>query len=165
MGIQGDMAVEIERKFLVCNEGWRSEVSEAFEVHQAYLTKTYDLSCRVRILDGERATLTVKSAKRQLVRDEFEYEIPLEDAKRMMAICRSAAIEKTRHRLEVDGMTWDIDVFNGDNTGLVMAEIELTEPSQDFARPAWLGAEVSDDSRYKNSELSVRPYRDWREVD
>lgn len=155
------MPVEIERKFLIGSDGWQSEARQESGIRQAYLAKTETLSMRVRIIDDARAKLTIKSALQQMARDEFEYEIPLEDAQRLMALRYGAVIEKTRYALTVGDADWTIDVFSGDNAGLVMAEIELDDPGQAFERPTWLGAEVTGDPRYYNAELAARPYRDW----
>lgn len=156
------MAVEIERKFLVAGDGWRGGVKRSSELRQAYLRRGGRASVRVRIRDGVRATLTIKSASAGPTRDEFEYEIPVVDADRMMTLRDGAAIEKTRHDVPIGPHVWEIDVFSGDNDGLVVAEIELDRVDAPFERPDWLGAEVTDDRRYYNSALVSRPYKDWR---
>jgi adenylate cyclase len=154
------MGREIEHKFLVRDETWRRSVRHSARLRQAYLSDGGRASIRVRIADAQ-ATLNIKSARLGVSRDEYEYEIPLQDAEELLALCTGSPVLKTRHELVHDGHTWEIDEFEGANTGLVVAEIELDDPAESFARPAWLGAEVSDDARYYNVALARHPYRDW----
>lgn len=156
------MAYEIERKFLPADDTWR-DGAEGRYLCQAYLSLRPECVVRVRI-DGEAAFLTLKGPNRGPERLEFEYAVPLEEAKAMIAAFAAAPpIEKTRHRLLFGGFIWEIDEFHGANQGLVVAEIELAEPDQEFSRPAWLGREVTDDARYYNSRLAERPYSLWGE--
>ena len=115
----------------------------------------------MRVRDGLRATLTVKSAVAGTTRDEYEYDIPVADADAMFALRDGALIAKTRHEVRIGADLWEVDVFAGDNAGLVVAEIELTRPDASFGRPDWLGAEVTEDPRYYNSALVARPFKDW----
>lgn len=157
------MGVEIERKFLVLNDSWRENVSDCTEYVQAYLSKEPERTVRVRIA-GEKAFLTIKGtapADKPLETPEFEYEIPKADAEKLLPLCLPGAISKTRHKVKHGGFTWEIDVFEGDNKGLTMAEIELPASDTPFEKPAWLGAEVTDDKRYKNAMLSSSPYSRW----
>jgi len=156
------MAGEIERKFLVKNDGWRAGVERRTEMVQGYIAGGAGTpTVRVRIADG-RGILTVKGKAAGLVRSEFEYEIPPADARYMLEnLCGTRVVEKTRFFCG----RWEIDVYSGLNSGLLTAEIELASPDEDFERPAWLGDEVSDDPAYTNSSLSKRPYSTWRETE
>ncbi len=155
------MAREIERKFLVANDGWRAGVTATARYRQGYLAGTGKCSIRVRV-DGESGFLNLKSATLDIVRTEYEYGIPLADAEDMLArFCEGLLVEKQRHFVEFGGHTWEIDVFEGDNAGLVIAEIELDEVDSAFEVPPWAGAEVSDDPRYYNVWLARTPYTRW----
>lgn len=154
------MAIEIERKFLVRSDGWRHG-AVATGYRQGYLAVEPQCSVRVRIADTA-AWLTVKGAGAGLARPEFEYPIPLDDAEGLLALCMPGVISKTRHVLPQGRHRWEIDVFHGDNAGLVLAEIELQHEDEVFDRPDWLGEEVSDDARYYNAALSAYPYCQWK---
>ena len=154
------MPLEIERKFLVSDEGWRGDWPHS-TIRQGYLTTDDATTVRVRI-DGDRGTLTIKGGAAGAVRSEYEYEVPVEHAREMLGMCRPPLVEKVRHRVVVDGLTWEIDVFTGDNAGLVIAEVELTHPRQPVTLPPWVGHEVTDDVRYRNSYLARHPFRSWR---
>ncbi|MBA53997.1 MAG: adenylate cyclase [Pseudomonadales bacterium] len=160
------MAVEIERKFLVANDDWRrlkdgSELS-GIPFRQGYVPTEGMTTVRVR-LEGDKAKLTIKGKNQGLSRAEFEYEIPLSDAEQMLDnLCARPLIEKTRYFRPEAGVTWEIDVFAGDNAGLVVAEVELQSEDQQLDLPNWLGQEVSDDPRYYNVNLVSNPYRNWR---
>lgn len=155
------MAREIERKFLVANDDWRAQVTATERYRQGYLAGAGKCSIRVRV-DGERGFLNLKSATLDIVRTEYEYEIPFSDAEDMLAhFCEGLLVEKRRHFVEYGGHTWEVDVFEGENAGLVIAEIELDEVDSAFALPSWAGAEVSDDPRYYNVYLARVPYSRW----
>lgn len=155
------MGKEIERKFLVVNESWRHGVRQRRHFQQGYLAVTMDCAVRVRI-DGERANLNVKSATLDIERREYEYPIPLSDAREMLdALCGDRVLAKERHWVEHDGMLWEVDVFEGNNQGLVLAELELEHRDQPFSLPAWLGEEVSGDERYLNAYLASTPFNTW----
>ncbi len=155
------MALEIERKFRVSGDGWKPLVSRTRRLRQAYLTKTGRLSIRVRI-DGDAAgTLTIKAARSGMERHEYEYAIPLTDAEELMLQRDGSVISKVRHIVPIGGLEWEIDVFDGENAGLVIAEIELDRPDRTFERPDWLGEEVTGDRRYYNADLAKRPYTSW----
>ncbi|MBK5939173.1 CYTH domain-containing protein [Halochromatium roseum] len=155
------MAMEIERKFLVCNDDWREQVLSETHLMQGYLASTAALTVRVR-LDGGQGRLTIKGATRGISRSEYEYPIPAEDAQAMLnELAETAIIDKVRHRVRCGEHVWEVDWFAGDNAGLVLAEIELAAENESFERPAWLGAEVSDDPRYYNANLARHPFKDW----
>jgi len=157
------MALEIERKFLVLDDGWRDSVRESAYFRQGYLNNEIHCSVRVRIC-GDRAWLNIKSVTIGAERQEFEYEIPVNDAHAMLStLSRRPLIEKTRYFVDVGPHTWEIDVFEGDNAGLVVAEIELDNPDETFEKPAWAGEEVTYDPRYYNTSLSTAPYNTWQD--
>lgn len=154
------MGVEIERKFLVCGDGWRG-AGRPVLLRQGYLSAHPERVVRVRIEDG-RAMLTIKGRSVGARRGEWEYPIPLADAEDFLArLCEQPIIEKYRSRIAAGALTWEVDEFLGANAGLVVAEIELDSEQQAFARPDWLGAEVTDDARYFNSNLLRQPYSQW----
>ncbi len=155
------MAREIERKFLVCGEGWRAGKSQVYR--QGYLSTDNERTVRVRTA-GERAFLTVKGVTRGATRAEFDYQIPADDAREMLdTLCLRPLIEKKRYLVEYDGLTWEVDEFLGDNHGLILAEIELDSEDQVFKCPDWVGSEVTGDSRYYNASLVAHPYSEWRD--
>lgn len=129
---------------------------------QGYLSLDPDRTVRVR-LAGENAWLTVKGRTQGITRAEFEYEIPAADARELLELCQPAVIDKTRHRVEFGGHVWEVDVFHGANDGLVLAEVELADASIRPEIPPWVGAEVSDDARYYNACLAVRPFSAFRD--
>jgi len=152
------MAVEIERKYLVMGQPWLQVPGVVYR--QGYLNRDKTRTVRVRIA-GEAAFLTIKGVNVGATRAEFEYPIPLADAEALLALCDGPLIEKTRYLLDHAGTRWELDVFAGDNAGLVVAEVELASEDQAFAKPDWLGDEVTQDARYFNSNLAVHPYCRW----
>ncbi len=155
------MATEIERKFLVINELWREHVISSSTLRQAYLSANENAAVRVRIADDE-AFLTIKSATVGISRAEFEYGIPPADAEDMLQLRQSGAvIEKTRYKVKCGEHVWDLDIFQGANEGLHMAEVELGSENEQFLLPEWVGEEVSHDHRYLNSNLIDHPYSEW----
>jgi adenylate cyclase len=157
------MAIEIEHKFLLANNDWCEHIRRSVKYRQGYLSSVATSSIRIRISD-EHAWLNIKSATVGTHRHEYEYEIPLPDANEIITnLCRKPIIEKTRHIVIDDGNTWEIDEFEGDNQGLIVAEIELPEIGLDFAKPHWLGKEVTHDLRYYNNNLAGHPYSEWRD--
>lgn len=155
------MAVEIERKFLVRDDSWRADVYRRTTMRQGFLAAEAARTVRVRDSD-EGALVTIKGRTRDASRAEFEYSIPRADAGWLLDhLCLPSLIEKTRHCLQHDGHTWEIDVFFGVNDGLVVAEIELSDADEAFTLPAWAGREVTDDPRYYNARLSGEPYNSW----
>jgi CYTH domain-containing protein len=152
------MGIEIERKFLVTGDAWRAAPATAYA--QGYLNRDKRRTVRVRIVE-DAAWLTVKGASAGATRAEFEYAIPLADARELLAMCDGPVVRKLRRKLAHAGHTWEIDEFQGDNAGLVVAEIELHAEDEAFERPGWLGAEVTHDPRYFNSNLATAPYSSW----
>jgi adenylate cyclase len=153
------MGQEIERKFLVTGDGWR-EGAEGTLYRQGYLAKDADRTVRVRVA-GAKAYLTIKGRSKGASRAEYEYEIPMQDAEELLDLCEGPLVEKTRHKIQHAGHTWEVDVFHGDNEGLVMAEVELEREDAHVEMPGWAGKEVSGDPRYYNSSLSQKPYKTW----
>lgn len=152
------MATEIERKFLVTGDGWQSATPTYY--CQGYLNRDKHRTVRIRVA-GEHSFLTVKGITTGASRAEFEYQIPLGDAKALLALCEGPLVEKMRHVVEHAGMRWEIDAFLGDNEGLVVAEIELESEAQEITLPKWVGAEITGDARYYNSNLATEPYKQW----
>lgn len=155
------MAIEIEHKFLVRDDSWREQVYHSKHLRQGYLVSDEVRSVRVRIADNE-AHLNIKSGTLGISRSEYDYPIPLEDAQEMLQnLCRKPLLEKTRHFVRHGDHIWEIDVFEGDNTGLVLAEVELKQANEPFELPVWVGEDVSHDPRYYNSRLAEQPYKNW----
>ena len=163
------MGIEIERKFLLADDAWRTAAHKVVPMAQGYLNDlamvdsgAMQTSVRVRI-EGESAFLNIKSREAGPSRQEFEYEIPLADARTLLALCVGGKIDKRRHYVQHAGHLWEIDEFHGDNAGLVVAEIELGSVDEDFAKPDWVGAEATHAQRYYNLALASRPYSQWCE--
>jgi adenylate cyclase len=155
------MATEIERKFLVNGDSWRDAVLSQERIMQGYLANNQNATVRVRV-KGAQAFLTIKGAAQGISRSEYEYPIPVEDAEAMLAeLAVSPAIDKVRYRVRHGDQVWELDVFAGDNAGLVMAELELEHEDQPYDRPDWAGTEVSGDPRYYNVNLARHPYKHW----
>lgn len=161
------MQVEIERKFLPVDDGWRNGVTHSTRIVQGYLVGAAALAAgqakaavRVR-LAGDHAWLTVKAALAGVARDEYEVPLPPADAARMLETLCGGVVEKQRHIVPVEGFDFEVDEFLGDNHGLVVIELELDDARQVFPRPPWLGREVSEQVRYYNVNLAQRPYVRW----
>ncbi|MDI6742569.1 MAG: CYTH domain-containing protein [Smithella sp.] len=154
------MPLEIERKFLVNGNDWKTSNGERYV--QGYLNLDKGRTVRVR-LTGKHAFLTIKGVARGISRREFEYEIPVCDAEELLKMCEGSIIEKTRHAVFYKGLTWEIDEFLGENEGLIIAEVELDSEDQIFEKPPWLGTEVTNDARYFNSNLTVIPFKQWND--
>ena len=156
------MAFEIERKFLVRGNEWRRFATTEANIRQAYLASGERSSTRVRIKNGTHATLTIKSKKAALRRLEVECAISILDAEALMSVRQSGLIEKIRHTVPLcSNRSWEVDVFCGENQGLVIAEIELHDEQECFERPAWLGLEVTGQSQYYNGSLARHPFCRW----
>src|SRR5271166_2833956 len=155
------MPYEIERKFLIRDESWRASAGPAMSIRQGYLTRNGCMSLRIRLVDGVRARLTIKSPVSEIRRLEFECEIPMTDGVALLSLREGGAIEKLRHKMPWQGLVWEIDVFQGENRGLVIAEIELPHEDKFFEKPDWLGREVTSDPRYSNANLAKAPFRGW----
>ena len=148
------MAREIERKFLVTGDSWRALVESSSLLRQGYLSSNAKATVRVRSWDDERAALTLKGKTSGMTRAEYEYDIPMDDAREMLEMARPHVLEKRRHLVPFGGLTWEVDVFEGRHDGLVIAEVELTSEDQAVEMPDWVGTEVTDDNRYYNASLS-----------
>lgn len=156
------MATEIERKFLVRNNEWNAHVSSSIFYRQGYMSSNAACSMRVRC-GGGQGFINLKSATLGITRKEYDYPIPEQDANEMLDFfCEGPLIEKTRHLVEHAGHVWEIDVFTGDNAGLIVAEIELDTVDESFILPDWAGEEVSHDPRYYNVCLVKNPFKNWR---
>lgn len=155
------MAKEIERKFLVKGDAWRS-LAEGVSYRQGYLNSQKERTVRIRTV-GEKAYLTLKGPTRGVTRTEFEYEIPYEDCLAMLEeLAEKPIIEKKRYRIPAGSYVWEVDEFFGVNEGLILAEIELPSEDAVFEKPDWIGEEVSGDPRYFNSSLVANPYSVWK---
>ena len=150
------MGTEIERKFLVPGDAWKVAAAAGVRIRQGYLSSDKDRTVRVRIA-GDQAWLTVKGLTQGSSRPEFEYPVPLPDGEAMLEMCERPLLEKTRHRVAHGGLEWEVDVFEGDNAGLVLAEVELERADQPVSLPPWAGLEVTDDPRYYNVHLAKHP--------
>ena len=164
---QPSMPIEIERKFLLASDNWRAAIERSEPIAQGYLVGAQALrdgtaraSVRAR-LAGDQAWLNIKAARLGIERAEFEYPIPVDDARTLLAGLCDGVLEKTRHHVRVDGVLFEVDEFEGDNLGLVVAEVELPAVDAPFPRPPWLGREVSALARYYNVNLIAHPYRQW----
>lgn len=152
------MAEEIERKFLVRDDGWREAAGRGCLIEQAYLALTDAVSVRVRIRDAAAATLTIKSRAVALRRQEFEFPIPVDEAGELMTLRTGSLVQKVRYKVPCGDLVWEVDVFEGANAGLVVAEIELAHEDQSFERPSWLGEEVTGVERFYNASLAANPF-------
>lgn len=158
------MPLEIERKFLVKSNAWRT-LGQPQTVRQGYLSRDIGRTVRVRV-KGPNAFLTIKGKNNGSIRTEFEYAIPVEDANQILeALALRPLIEKTRTKIEYAGKIWEVDCFFGENEGLVVAEVELTSADEAIELPEWIGQEVTHLPRYYNSALSEHPYCDWTEAE
>lgn len=155
------MAQETERKFLLL-PNWKEQVKgvKGEKISQGYLSRDPERTVRVR-LKGSKGFLTIKGKTKGISRQEFEYPIPFQEAEAMLLLCTGPLIEKQRFTFTVGAQKWEIDEFYGENDGLVIAEAELSSPSQPLELPEWIDKEVSDDPRYYNAQLSLHPFRSW----
>ncbi len=158
---RASMAIETERKFLVRNDSWKAAVHESIFVRQGFLSAAPERTVRVRTT-GKGAFLTVKGKAVDASRQEFEYPIPASDAEELLQLCEGVIIKKKRHYVHHKGHLWEIDAFQGENEGLVLAEIELKKADEYFERPDWAAEEVTGDYRYQNSALASNPFRNWK---
>jgi len=165
------MAIEIERKFLIVSDDWRSAAHKVVPMAQGYINDlamvesgAQRASVRIRIA-GDEAFLNLKSRDPGHTRQEFDYPIPVVDARALLVLCVGGLIDKRRHYVHHQDHLWEVDEFLGDNAGLVVAEIELTSPNETFAQPDWAGKEVTDAQRYYNLALAARPFAHWRDAE
>jgi CYTH domain-containing protein len=155
------MSKEIERKFLVKGDAWRA-LDKGTTYRQGYLNSAKERTVRVRTAE-DKAFLTIKGLTLGATRAEYEYAIPFDEGKAMLdALAEKPLIEKKRYKIPSGDLTWEIDEFLGENAGLIVAEVELTSEDQAFDRPAWLGDEVTGDTRYYNANLIKKPFTRWR---
>jgi adenylate cyclase len=147
------MSTEVERKFLVVSDAWRRRATDKSHIVQGYFARGRSTTVRVRIKDDRVATITIKSRQRGISRAEFEYRIPIKDARALLEFCGSSRIEKDRYAVPLGKLTWEVDVFVSP-IELVMAEVELESPDQEVRLPKWVGREVTDDPGYRNSSLA-----------
>lgn len=152
--------IEIERRFLLQNDGWRQCAGEPQKLYQGYLSVEKECTIRVRII-GTQAWLTIKGYISDVSRSEFEYPISLEDAQAMMDSLCSFKLEKLRYGVHYEGHFFEIDEYFGENAPLIVAEIELPDEESPFAKPDWLGREITSDGRFTNAYLSKHPYSTW----
>jgi adenylate cyclase len=155
------MSIEIERKFLVRGDDWQRLATARTSIRQAYLTSNERTSIRVRIKGDNAATLTIKSRPVDIRRLELEYPIPALEAEALMQLRQGSVIEKVRHLVPGGELTWEVDVFAGENLGLVIAEIELRHEHQRIELPSWVGTEITGQPQYYNSSLVQRPFSVW----
>jgi adenylate cyclase len=155
------MPFEIERKYLVTKD-WKeiAEGCESMRIRQGYLCRDNNCTVRIRIANN-RGILTIKGKSKTLARPEYEYDVELVEAEELMQMTSGSIIEKIRYFVPSNGKTWELDVFSGDNEGLVVAELELHEEDEHIDMPDWVGEEVTEDGRYGNASLSRYPFKDW----
>jgi adenylate cyclase len=158
------MPREIERKFLLKNDAWRALAERSRRMTQGYLASGGRVSVRVRVA-GDDAWLNMKAGGLVASRQEYEYAIPVDEARELLTLAEGPLIDKTRHYVPHGELEWEIDEFHGDNAGLVVAELELTREGQEFSRPPWLGTEVTELRRYYNVCLVQHPYRAWTDAE
>jgi adenylate cyclase len=158
------MSFEIERKFLVAGSDWKELAATRTSIRQAYLATDGKASIRVRIKGDSAATLTIKSRPVALRRLELEYDIPILQAEALMQLRAGSVIEKVRHVVPWGDLAWEIDVFEGENSGLIIAEIELHHEHQSVELPGWIGAEVTGQACYYNSALTQNPFCSWQDT-
>lgn len=165
------MGIEIERKFLVAGDGWRRAAHKSTRMAQGYLNDAQAVAagreqCSVRVrIAGEQAFLNLKSRAIGPSRQEFEYPLPLDDARALLALCTGGLIDKIRHYVHDGGHLWEVDEFLGDNSGLIVAELELRSVDEPFARPDWVGIEVTEHPRYYNLALAEHPFQRWTDLE
>ena len=156
------MSVEIERKFLVKNNDFKSESYTEKHIKQGYLNSDKNRTVRIRI-SNDKAFMTIKGKSNAsgTTRFEWEKEIEIEDAENLLQLCEPSIIDKTRYLVKVGQHTFEVDEFYGDNNGLIVAEVELSDEAEEFIKPNWLGEEVTGDVKYYNSSISELPFKDW----
>lgn len=155
------MQIETERKFLVRDRSFEAEAVSRHDMCQGYIAHDGGRTVRIRIVDG-RGVLTIKGPSFDgISRAEWEKELSMEEAMDLFTLCKAGSVEKTRYIIPCGARKFEVDVFHGENDGLVMAEIELGSPDEEFEHPAWLGEEVTGDKRYYNSYLSKYPFKTW----
>lgn len=157
------MKQEIERKFLLTDNSWKTEGIVGVDYKQAYLASNMDRTVRIRVA-GSQGYITIKgpTIENSIAHAEYEYEIPKSDAEYLFNnLCEPGKVEKTRYKLPYGNHIWEIDVFYGDNEGLIMAEVEMESEHEDVLLPPWVGTEVTGNSQYANAMLAKNPYKNW----
>lgn len=155
------MAKEIERKFII-DISQLGELKSGVEIKQGYISTTDNSTVRIR-LSGDKAFLTLKGENTGTARSEFEYEIPVNDANEILAeLCSGPIIEKTRYLVEHSAHTWEVDIFRGDNEGLIIAEVEMQSENERVDIPAWVTKEVTCQAKYYNSNILNNPFKNWK---
>jgi adenylate cyclase len=159
------MAQEIERKFLVKSHDFRDEAFNNYRITQGYLSSDPQRTVRVRI-KGDKGFITIKGISNEsgTSRFEWEKEIPLKDVEELLLICETGVIDKTRFEVKIGNFIYEVDVFEGENQGLIVAEIELSSENESFEKPKWLGEEITGDKRYFNSALTKNPFTKWNSI-
>lgn len=154
--------IEIERKFLVTSNSFKTEAFVQNRIAQGYLSSVPERTVRVRV-KGDKGYLTIKGASNEtgLSRFEWEKEIPVDDTKKLLLLCEKGVIDKTRFEVKLGKHIYEVDEFYGENEGLIIAEIELESENETFEKPLWLGEEVTNDNRYYNAYLSSHPFTKW----
>lgn len=148
------MAIEIEHKYLVVNDSYKNMATGKISIQQGYLNRSPDRTVRIRTMD-EKGFLTVKGRNKGDFRLEFEYEIPIEDARQILSLAEPGIVEKTRYFVPFDGLIWEVDEFHGSLSGVVIAEVELPESSHDYSKPSFIGKDITGDPTFYNSNLKV----------
>ena len=157
------MSVEIERKFLVKGNEWR-QLAIAVNYKQGYISTDKEHTVRIRTIES-KAYLTIKGESVGIKRLEFEYEIPVDDANELLNnLCHKPIINKNRYKIQYKGLIWEVDEFLGENIGLILAEVELSDESQKINVPDWIGIEVTGDPKYYNANLISNPYCNWGKI-
>ena len=157
------MGVETEKKFLVKKELWNKVRKKGTRYRQGYMLHQEDKTIRIRLIEGDQGYITIKGKARGISRPEYEYAIPKKDAEELLENFCDAFVSKKRYKINIEGKLWEVDEFLGDNEGLIVAELELKEEAEQFNLPEWIGTEVTGDPRYYNSELSVNPFKNWKQ--
>ena len=154
--------VEIERKFLVTNQDFITQSNTSFRIVQGYLNSNPERTVRVRI-KGDKGFITIKGKGNEsgLTRFEWEKEISVSDAEALLQLCEKGVIDKTRYNVQFENHLFEVDVFFGENEGLIVAEIELQSENETFSKPDWLGKEVTSEEKYYNAYLSQHPFKTW----
>ncbi len=157
------MAEEIERKYLLKNDEWKKQIQKSFSIKQGYLNTHPERTVRIRI-KNDKGILTIKGLTKGITRLEYEYEVPFQDAMELLDLCEQPIVEKVRHIVIYENLTWEIDIFDGVNKGLQLAEVELDSEDQIFKVPNWIDKEVTADRRYYNSSLIKMPFKNWNKL-
>ena len=154
--------LEIERKFLVKNNTWKEKIQKSTPIIQGYLASSSENGITVRVrVTGQEGFLTFKGPRIDFSRIEYEYQVPINDAKSILLESQAPTVKKVRHIVVHDGNEWEVDVFKGNNKGLTVAEIELKSADQEFSLPDWIKEEVTGQYKYRNSRLAHNPYTTW----